>query len=252
MNSANAVQASSNDYVKKACNRDLYNYSRNTPFIASDTEFHDVYASGTRANGPGRGFYNYLFRDHSNNMCTLCWKREVESLDHYLPKFKYPELSVVPSNLIPACKRCNEPPRKGQHIPTTYGNQLIHPYFDDYTAYRWLFGVTSVVNGETTIKLKIRIPCVWPQREFHRLKFHFDTLNLWDLYEAEAVAKMREIINTIDSIIATLSFSDRRSFNVKKYLLLEATKEKVNNLNSWKTATYCALANSSQFLKKWP
>ena len=38
----------------------------------------------------------------------MCHTSEVDTLDHYLPKSKYPSLSINPLNLIPICNKCNK------------------------------------------------------------------------------------------------------------------------------------------------
>lgn len=61
--------------------------------------------------------------------CLICHTSEVDNLDHYLPKAKYPILSLNPINLIPICIKCNR--NKIDYIPKSKSDNLIHLYFDD-------------------------------------------------------------------------------------------------------------------------
>jgi len=69
-------------------------------------------------------------RDHSLLFCPSCGEPgKPGTLDHYLPKKIYPELSIVTANLTPMCSECQG--RKGSDITDSNGNKIfIHPYFD--------------------------------------------------------------------------------------------------------------------------
>ena len=84
-----------------------------------------------------RRFYDRL-RACVAGYCPYCGLSEVGSLDHFLPKEAWPELSVAPHNLVPACDRCNR--YKLSWTPTSTSNVLFNPYFDDWHA----FGVDLV------------------------------------------------------------------------------------------------------------
>lgn len=73
--------------------------------------------------------YDALKGGRDEGLCPLCAHRDVEAPDHQLPKSKYPLLSVVPVNLVPACHRCNA--IKSDADPKTASEQALHPYFDD-------------------------------------------------------------------------------------------------------------------------
>ena len=60
-----------------------------------------------RKNGPGRATYDLLKLSAKGGFCPLCGQRNVSTLDHYLPKESYPDLSILPINLVRACSDCN-------------------------------------------------------------------------------------------------------------------------------------------------
>lgn len=65
--------------------------------------------------------------------CPACGEDGTpNTLDHYLPKGKYPEFSVTSRNLFPMCDIC-----QGKKLSKTVNEAdqrlFVHPYFDDFT-----------------------------------------------------------------------------------------------------------------------
>lgn len=71
-----------------------------------------------------------LRREHGLLFCPSCGESgKPGTLDHYLPKSEYPELSVVIANLTPMCAECQQ--SKSNDYADENGDKLfIHPYFD--------------------------------------------------------------------------------------------------------------------------
>ncbi|CAM5719997.1 hypothetical protein SALBM311S_12175 [Streptomyces alboniger] len=92
-------------------------------------------------------------------MVRLCGHRDVSTLDHQLPKMKYPLLAVVPINLVPACGICNW--LKGEHVPETASEQThFYPYYDDVADQQWLFArlKSDFENRPPEVSYQIRPP----------------------------------------------------------------------------------------------
>lgn len=70
--------------------------------------------------------YQEIFE--STYFCPYCEIVKVQTLDHFLDKSTYPNLAVLPLNLVPACVDCNRPRPNG--IVTNGERCLMHPYFD--------------------------------------------------------------------------------------------------------------------------
>lgn len=66
--------------------------------------------------------------------CPACGEDGTpNTLDHYLPKNKYPEFSVISRNLFPMCDICQG--KKGSKTVNEANQRFfLHPYFDDFTA----------------------------------------------------------------------------------------------------------------------
>lgn len=91
-------------------------------------------------------FKNLLLLDQ--NICPYCDRHEIEtngvSIDHFLPKSKYPLFSIYPKNLVMACPVCNER-IKGDRIELP----IFHPYYDEVAN----FFKFKLVNEEIQISL---------------------------------------------------------------------------------------------------
>lgn len=91
-----------------------------------------------------------LRRKHGLLFCPSCGEPgKPGTLDHYLPKSEFPELSVVIANLTPMCSECQG--RKGADYKSATGEKLfLHPYFD--------------AIEEPIISLRITPPFISPER----------------------------------------------------------------------------------------
>ncbi|WP_193166133.1 hypothetical protein [Microbulbifer hainanensis] len=66
----------------------------------------------------------------SPDVCPMCGSLKTGTIDHYLPKETYPEMSVFSMNLVPACD-CNT--RRGELTKGVDENErLAHPYYDEF------------------------------------------------------------------------------------------------------------------------
>lgn len=138
------------NYKLKAAIAELHLIPRvKTVGFVSKDELVALYAdhlSATR--GAARDFYDKIKSAAPFAKCPLCGVGRVAVLDHHLPKRRYPDLTVLPSNLVPACHACND--AKGVRFPRTAGEQTLHPYFDnDLISTRWMKGI--VQHGEPVV-----------------------------------------------------------------------------------------------------
>jgi len=69
--------------------------------------------------------------NHGLNFCPSCGEEGTpETLDHYLPKDSFPELSFSPINLVPMCSKCQN--KKGEdYLSINKSKMFLHPYYDD-------------------------------------------------------------------------------------------------------------------------
>lgn len=108
----------------------------------------------------------------SRHVCQYCYVQSVNALDHYIEKAKFPELSILPDNLIPICTNCN----------STKKDNFVYPYFNILQNSEWL-GCT--VNSDQTFRFSISKEVA--SNEFEKkilidLRNQFDTLKIFDKY----------------------------------------------------------------------
>lgn len=74
-----------------------------------------------------------VLRSRTLQLCPACGEDGTpNTLDHYLPKETYPELSITPINLSPMCDIC-QGEKKSKTVNATNERLFLHPYFDQFT-----------------------------------------------------------------------------------------------------------------------
>lgn len=195
-----------------------------------------VYASGM-VGGPGRFVYEELLA--STRKCPLCAQRQVTTIDHHLPKGRYPALAVTPTNLVPCCTDCNF--AKGEHSPGVAEEQTFHPYFDNVGPGVWL-RAQLVLGSPPALVFEVDPPASWDTVIARRIAYHFDLLGLGALYAAEAA---EELLNVRDAYARLHAIGGANA--VRDDLHERARSCAGNYENSWQSATYRALAGSAWY-----
>lgn len=184
---------------------------------------------------PGRDIYDSLMIRAPLCRCPFCGLNHVSTLDHFLPKTKYPSLSVTPTNLVPSCKDCNT--GKSSSVALTGSSQPLHPYFDrePFHTEQWLFA-RVIDNQPITVAYEVIPPSYWSPENKGRVETHFNEFQLYLRYSIEAaneLASQKFIFNTYiecgeyDSLLINL---EERCFAHERLAI-----------NSWQTALYQAL-----------
>lgn len=183
---------------------------------------------------PGRNFYDELRQ--GSKMCPFCGISPTRTLEHYLPKAHYPDLSVVPLNLIPCCRDCNT--EKHDAKTETIDKQNIHPYFDDFTQEQWLFADIIYDGGPVAI-FRVTPPVAWNIKSKYKVSIHLTTYDLDERFGDLASEEITGIKKTMTELL-----SSSNSNIVREHLLDTANSRAEIHLNSWQVALYQALANS--------
>jgi hypothetical protein len=189
----------------------------------------------------GRKYYDKIMLLPKNGICPLCGKRLVSTLDHYLPKTKYPTYSITPFNLIAACYDCNkvklDKEIKSREVET------IHPYYDYFEDEIWI-KVNIIEEFPIGFEFKVVKPDSWNDEKFDRAENHFNTFLLNKLYSAHA----SEIFAPYKIQLKKL-FIRRGEDAVKEDLEDRIEAHREIRLNSWEAAVYFALLNCDWFFK---
>lgn len=208
------------------------------PFDMNPAELSGLY-DRVLVKGGERPLYLRLRGGSRFNRCPTCGQRDVKTLDHYLPKDQYPELSVFPANLVPSCFECN-------HAKRTYraeerAEQLFHPYYDDWSGYR-LLRATIDVGASVITSFAIRNAHGVEAETIERARKHFAQLELATLYEQHAAIELVERKPIFQSTFASDGLE-----GLREELTFEARSRRRANINSWQSALYRALSRSDDF-----
>lgn len=207
--------------------------------IVTTAEMERVY-KGTFVTSRGtRELYGALLSAPTNDICPLCSQRTVSQLDHHLPQSAHPKLVVTPANLVPACSECNKAKLANQ--AGTPGEQTFHPYFEDADDARWLFASVQESNPAALV-FRPEPPAHWEAIKSQRIRWHFQTYKLGELYASHAAVELNDIKFGLQKL------AERNTPNaLSAHLRLEAESRAAAHTNSWRRATYEALADSEWF-----
>lgn len=150
--------------------------------------------------GSARGYYNRLREASRLGRCPLCLVREASELDHYLPKRKYPELAIVPINLVPICDECNG--TKLEYAAENPGDQILHGYYDDFATRPWLTCTVDESPG-APLQFSVEPDARWTADQAARVQFHFDKFGLDTLYADQAAVELTGIRGYLQGLLHT-------------------------------------------------
>ncbi len=209
------------------------------PVIASVTrkELKDLYSAQlVPASKPSRRYYDSLKISAPLGICPFCGFGQVRTLDHYLPKAKFPILSILPINLVPSCADCNKDKTAG--VATAAGEQCLHPYFDrnHFIDDQWLYA--EVLETEpVTIRFFVSAPDDWLLIDKQRVASHFTDFKLAGRFSVQAA-------NEVTSLNGELQYDYPISgeAGVRRELEKKSMVAQRLHKNSWKTAMYQALS----------
>lgn len=193
-------------------------------------------------NGVARAEYDKILVGGKKKRCCFCSYEDPTELDHFLPKSIFPEFSILPINLVPSCHRCNK--IKGDFTPNSYTDAYIHPYFENYDTIRWLeaevdFDTSNspVINYRVSNSLKTDHPLL-----AMRIERQFLALGLNGRYSTEAGEEISGIFYRLNKLK-----NDAGQDGVFEHLYAEAQSRNNSNINSWQSALYSSLYQSSRF-----
>ena len=179
----------------------------------------------------------------TNGKCPICFEiGTVRTLEHYLPKAKFPQFSVHPANLIPSCRDCNFD--KSSVHASTHQEQPLHPYYDKDCFYNevWLHARVRWENIPT-IEYYSSPPDHWIDADKERIQHYFKESHLGNKFTQRASEELRNIIDQRNNEKLLKNFS---MLQFKEHL-----QERLNASsylpNHWLLVMYRALASDSEF-----
>lgn len=213
------------------------------PIVAHDNikrRWRDNYLQ-TRAGGRLSAMRAELMAATRNDRCPLCGVHPAATLDHHLPKSKYPEFSILALNLVPACDPCNR--SKGHKVGVAPEAQLLHSYFHHLPDEEVLVARVSL-NGGVVVRHEIVQTANLDVATHSRALFHFQRLKLAQAYRKATNQELGDRVPALKLIYGP----DGDANGVRNYLQIEAESARQSRgLNDWKTALLLALSRHNDF-----
>jgi hypothetical protein len=235
------IEVAADDYAQKAEVGELYQVAQlRTIGVVPGVELVKTYDNRMAKRGqPGRPIYDDIKLLPKGDRCPFCDNRNISTLDHILPKKRYPLFAVTPINLVAACADCNKV--KGEFAPTTARETVLHPYFEDLSGQQWLSAEVVRQRPPALIYRTIYVD-EWDEVINARIAHQFALFGLAKLYSSHAAREIGDIRHNLQR-----HFEFGAAAAVKAELLRQWESRKANSLNSWQTAAYSALAESEWF-----
>ncbi len=204
------------------------------------SELKNIYETYFRSEEkPGREIYDHILNS-ANEKCPYCGGIGTpRNLDHFLPVAHFPQFSVVPRNLVPACRDCNMD-GEADGYATRPEDQIIHPYLDNerYFSDQWIFATYQVGNdGQPgVIDYLANPPANWPDVDRLRAKSHFRDFGLSRRYSIRAA----QLIGTTLSQIREMRLNGVNEHGIA-HMLLTPGVNSAPFINHWQRGMYQAL-----------
>lgn len=237
------------DFDLKAATADLFQI---IPFAGADADIVSGRVTKAELKGlytfhlvpatkPARQYYDYLMMQAPLRICPFCGFGQVDTLDHYLPKARFPLLSIHPNNLVPSCTPCNK--GKSAGIATSKNEQSLHPYFDQghFISEQWLFAEV-IQTTPARIRFFVQAPRHWTASDQARVHSHFDDFKLSKRFSIQAGDELSNLRGELD-----IDFQINQQAGVKQALLKKHAGASLQYINSWKTAMYQALMQNDWY-----
>jgi len=240
----NDIVVAARIYKQTATTKQLYSIPQNNAHnddivvgAVTKKELKEVYNSHmVGSTKPARVIYDQLLSLAPLGKCPFCGFGYASTLDHYLPKTNYPLLSVLPLNLVPACKDCNT--GKNTAIASKSEEQFLHPYFDHqgFVNDPWLYAKVEQTSP-ASISFYVQPPDDWDKVSKERVRHHFNGFKLAARYSVEACNQLACLRDTLIQYRELLGVK-----KVRQHLNIEALSYAKQHINSWQTAMFKALS----------
>lgn len=191
---------------------------------------------------PARKIYDALL-NAAKEKCPFCGGIGTpRNLDHFLPKAHFPQFSVLPHNLVPACRDCNMD-GKAHSFATNAADQIIQPYADNDRFFidQWIFATFHAGNDEEPGEFEYYTspPEGWSEVDKLRVKKHFEDFDLAKRYGTKAAEHLGTVLNQI----ATM---ERVGLDVGviQGVLLQPGVDAAPFINHWQKGMYQALMHA--------
>lgn len=207
---------------------------------ASKSELVKLYEQQMVQNKEGRKQYDLILNMAPNGICPFCGFAQATTLDHYIPKKKFPSFSISPLNLVPSCSDCNT--GKNEEVAGSQLEQVIHPYYDhDLFSEQWLFARVNETSP-SSLTFFTKPPSDWEPVNMKRVASHFKNFKLAKRFSVQVADEISILRHEL-----AYDFDVSKAIGVRQALTKKYDACSRVYKNWWKTAMYQALASSDWY-----
>lgn len=203
-------------------------------------KLYDQYLLG--ADKPARHIYEELLVS-AREKCPFCGGiGRPRNIDHFLPKSKFPQFSVLPVNLVPSCRDCNMD-GKAARTAASAEDQIIHPYWDGACFFdvQWIFArfESDIFDPNLKIEYFVCAPDEWAVVDTARAVCHFEAFDLPLRYALKA----SEHASAVQGQIRVMRSAGVSNNKIIDYVLQPGV-ESASFPNHWRVGLYQAFIAS--------
>ena len=176
------------------------------------------------------------------NTCQNCTLIPVQSMDHILPKDRYPEFCINPLNLFPSCQTCNG--HKSRSWTKSGKRLFLNLFLDDLPDEQYLFVDVTHRKDGIDFKFYLKLSKEIDKGLASLIDSHYSLLHLPERMRLSASSYFAEFRNTLVAARKRLTNKE-----VVEMVFEKTVDDKVcYGTNYWKSALEEALVNDATFL----
>jgi 5-methylcytosine-specific restriction endonuclease McrA len=207
---------------------------------ASKKDLVNLYEQQMVRNIQGRKQYDIILGRSPNGICPFCGFAQATTLDHYMPKNKFPSFSISPLNLIPSCSDCNR--GKNEGVAGSQSEQIIHPYYDHCLFNeQWLYAKVNETRPPS-LTFFTDPPSHWEAIKAKRVDSHFKGFKLAKRFSVQVANEISSLRHELAYDFDVSMADGVQNSLIKKYFASSRVHK-----NWWKTAMYQALASNDWY-----
>ena len=149
--------------------------------------------------------FSELMTDPDNRLsgkCPYCLNSEANSFDHFLPKKRFPEFAIHPTNLIPSCSFCNQ--KKSEKYA-----EFLNLYLDAIPTDRQFLFVSFTFSDKCLIaEYYLKKDPYLSEDLFSKIRKTFNRLELCERYKRASHQMLVDVIKDINLLRSKLSDTD--------------------------------------------
>ncbi len=180
--------------------------------------------------------------EHELSFCPYCGNPMIpDTLDHFIPKGRWPEFSIFPNNLVPQCRGCA--PVKGEQYYCIENNSamFIHPiYFNFLENFRFSMNVSlDTESNDISVVVKLKAIIETQADDQRRVIIHAGKLKIKSRIIHYCKKEFRQWMRRL----ANAKFDVRTAL---KQRLSEIPQQDIGK--DWKSAFYSALLQNQEII----